>query len=130
MFVPAPVVPMYFCTTDDLPEDIFTTPASRNDAMDILSFDVSNNVFAPGKELTEAEKGLGDAAKTWFVDLQNNPSDTSRANLSLQLACMVAWWMTEPPERKVAQARMPTLTLAADRARRAASQHEGRRKLT
>lgn len=54
-FVKAPVLPMYYCTTNDPPEDIFTAPVSAKDAEDILLFDTSKNVFVPGKVLTKEE---------------------------------------------------------------------------
>ena len=126
--IKAPVMPLYIVSSNKLPDTLFTESLLAIDAECVVVFDVTNSVFAAAN-LTAEQIKMRDAVLEWFITAENNPSDKHKADVSLQLACLVARWMTDPLFSTTALAR-PDVSLAADRARRAAAQLVERRKCT
>jgi hypothetical protein len=117
--VKALVVPFYIISTNVLPDALFTTPLTIDDAQRILVFDTGKNLFAADEaKLTEEDKRLRDRGREWVLAGENNPSDSRLADVSLQLACLVVRWMKDPGLRVLAEHRAPHVTLAAHRSGR------------
>jgi len=118
--VKAPCMPLYLASTNAAPDAIFISPLSREEAESVFVFDTCANVFAMNDEALSAEdRALRDETRRWFLRIETNPTDAVRADVALQLACLAAWWLSNPPEREQAASRAPQLTLNAHRARRA-----------
>ena len=117
--VKAPCMPLYLTSTNAPPDAIFTSPLSREEAAAVFVFDTGANVFAMNDEALSAEdRALRDETRSWFLRIETDPTDAVRADVAVQLACLAAWWLGNPPERAQAAARAPQLTLNAHRARR------------